>query len=291
MNAWNMRFLLGVVLLVVLSPAWAADYPVAPTDDDVEVTYRLTDAEGMPGEKGVPVYFFMDTNSAMNAFRMALTYDSDVLAAESIETFIEVGGGPPGFLITEIYPYEGPDAPHGCLIAMVSDLTQEIWYYPEPGEPTACIYFTVLPEAEPGSEAAVIFADRLVGTPPIPNDVFCHELLPIEPGVESSGVQIQEFVAGNVKVVGEVMILLRGDANSDRTVDIADAVSILSYLFASGAAPLCPDAADANDDGQIDVADPIAVLWTLFASGDRIAEPYPAAGKDPTPDALGPCYN
>jgi hypothetical protein len=39
---------------------------------------------------------------------------------------------------------------------------------------------------------------------------------------------------------------IRGDANADTGVDIADAIFTLSYLFAKGTPPSCLDAADAN---------------------------------------------
>ena len=57
---------------------------------------------------------------------------------------------------------------------------------------------------------------------------------------------------------------VRGESNGDGSLDIADAISILTYLFALGEAPSCLETADANDDGAIDVADAIKVLGHLF---------------------------
>jgi hypothetical protein len=78
----------------------------------------------------------------------------------------------------------------------------------------------------------------------------------------------------------------RGDTNADSALDIADAIFTLSYLFASGTAPTCLDAADSNDDGEINVADAIFVLQYLFAGGLAIPPPYPECGIDPTVDEL-----
>ncbi len=58
-----------------------------------------------------------------------------------------------------------------------------------------------------------------------------------------------------------------GDANNDQGVNIADAVSILSYLFAGGDEPLCAKALDVNDDDGINIADAVAVLSFLFSGG------------------------
>lgn len=78
---------------------------------------------------------------------------------------------------------------------------------------------------------------------------------------------------------------VRGDANDDLLVDIADPVYILAYLFQSGATPHCREAADTNDDGQIDISDPVYELGYLFIEGAPMPLPFPACGLDPL--ALG----
>ncbi len=82
-------------------------------------------------------------------------------------------------------------------------------------------------------------------------------------------------------------LFFRGDANADGNVNIADAVYILSYLFAGAPAPPCPDAADANDDGTLDIADAVAVLNHLFSGSGELPEPFGTCGGDPTADQLG----
>ena len=78
----------------------------------------------------------------------------------------------------------------------------------------------------------------------------------------------------------------RGDGNADGTVNIADPVVTLNFLFAGGAIA-CQDAADANDTGELDITDPIFTLNFLFLGGPAPAPPGPAAcGRDPTLDRL-----
>jgi hypothetical protein len=72
----------------------------------------------------------------------------------------------------------------------------------------------------------------------------------------------------------------RGDANSDGTVDVSDAVSILMWLFQGGASPTCLDATDANDDDGTDIADPVYLLSYLVLGGP--------APPPPGPDSCGP---
>lgn len=66
---------------------------------------------------------------------------------------------------------------------------------------------------------------------------------------------------------------LRGDANVDLRVDIADAIWMLGYLFAGGVMPQCNAAADSNADGQVNVADPIYSLNWLFIGGSPSPPP------------------
>lgn len=79
---------------------------------------------------------------------------------------------------------------------------------------------------------------------------------------------------------------IRGDSNGDGAVDIADAVHILLGLFA-GLPTDCDGARDVDDDGALQVTDAIVLLDFLFRGGAPPPEPFPLAGADPTPDALG----
>jgi hypothetical protein len=71
---------------------------------------------------------------------------------------------------------------------------------------------------------------------------------------------------------------LRGDCNGDGSLDIADAICTLEWLFLGKANPGCHAATDTNADGAVDITDPIAVLGYLFLGGRRPAAPYPGCG-------------
>jgi hypothetical protein len=92
---------------------------------------------------------------------------------------------------------------------------------------------------------------------------------------------------------------IRGDANVDGAVNLADAFAIFNTLFIYGSFHYlaCEDAADANDDGAVNIADAIFTLNYLFIGGRPIPPPnacnFPAPGTgepppiedfDPTPD-------
>lgn len=78
-------------------------------------------------------------------------------------------------------------------------------------------------------------------------------------------------------IKGPAQDFIRGDANQDGSVDLADAISNLQMLF-SGAVFGCLQALDGNSDGNLDVSDPVYLLNALFAGGQPPAAPYPNCG-------------
>lgn len=79
---------------------------------------------------------------------------------------------------------------------------------------------------------------------------------------------------------------LRGDANGDLQVHVADPLFFLNFLFGLGVVD-CPRAADSNDDGVLDLADAIYTFMYLFLGGPPPPAPFPQVGTDSTPDGLG----
>jgi len=92
---------------------------------------------------------------------------------------------------------------------------------------------------------------------------------------------------------------VRGDANSDGAIDIADATAIFSFLFLGSAGPSCENAADTNHDATIDLSDGSFLLNWLFLGGPEPPAPgpfecgvdssdrhLPCAAYDPCPDDL-----
>lgn len=59
-------------------------------------------------------------------------------------------------------------------------------------------------------------------------------------------------------------LILRGDANGDKIINIGDAIYLLNYLFSGGSHPACLNQADINNDDKIDISDAIIILRYLF---------------------------
>ena len=88
---------------------------------------------------------------------------------------------------------------------------------------------------------------------------------------------------------------VRGDSNSDGSVNLTDGVIPLLFLFSGGAAPACLDSADTNDTGSVEITDAIIIFSWLFSGGAAPADPSPASpgyspadcGVDATADGIG----
>jgi hypothetical protein len=80
---------------------------------------------------------------------------------------------------------------------------------------------------------------------------------------------------------------VRGDSNSDGSIDVSDAVFILLALFGGGRDPSCNDSADTDDSGDLDITDGISLLDSLFRGSPGPPPPFDGCGEDPTPDGLG----
>ncbi len=101
---------------------------------------------------------------------------------------------------------------------------------------------------------------------------------------DANGDGVPDYLDSSVH--GPYGLFQRGNANADARIDIADAIFMLTHLFAHGPVPSCKDAGDANDDGTIDIADAIKILAHLFAAAGRLQAPFGACGVDPTEDGL-----
>lgn len=124
---------------------------------------------------------------------------------------------------------------------------------------------------------------------------FCDQVS--EPDYQTSYIsgEGQWLKAGTVR---EITIpcgsqFVRGDANQDGKVNVADAVAVAFGLFGPNQTPplmaKCWDSGDANDDGRLNVADCVFILQWLFVTGGSLPEPSGSCGYDPTDDEFERC--
>ena len=77
------------------------------------------------------------------------------------------------------------------------------------------------------------------------------------------------------------LYFLRSDVNDDDTVDLSDAISVISYLFLDGQEPRLVEASDINADGSLDLADAVYLLNFLYRGGPQPPAPFPQTGAAP----------
>ena len=74
-------------------------------------------------------------------------------------------------------------------------------------------------------------------------------------------------------------LFIRGDVNNNGSLQLADGIRLLEYLFLSGPAPDEPLArADVNGNQFIDISDVVFLLSYLFDNGADPAPPFPGPG-------------
>jgi hypothetical protein len=67
--------------------------------------------------------------------------------------------------------------------------------------------------------------------------------------------------------------LLKGDADGNGAIDVADVFYLINNLFAGGPPPANQCVGDANSSGTVDIADVFFLVNYLFASGPAPAPP------------------
>ncbi len=135
-----------------------------------------------------------------------------------------------------------------------------------------------------GAQVASLPGDTTTFDEPLPAvGLYSYEVVAIMEG-EASGP-----VSCTLEVIE--VLFRRGDSNSDGSIDIADPIFVLGYLFRDAAPPGCLEAANVNDDSALDIADVVYMLSYIFRSMSPPRPPFPACGVDPDPTTSIGCLD
>ena len=106
---------------------------------------------------------------------------------------------------------------------------------------------------------------------------------------ELSEEEIIDIMEGvGLEPVDERPVFHRGDTGADGTINIADAVGLLNFLFGGGGDTTCKETQDFDNDGSIVITDAVSILSFLFSSGPPPAAPGPTTEPcGPDPDDVG----
>lgn len=79
----------------------------------------------------------------------------------------------------------------------------------------------------------------------------------------------------------------RGDCNGDGKINVTDGVVCAQNIFLNNLVFFdCDDMLDANDDETLDAADPIMILEWIFLNGPALPDPFRTCAEDPEGDTL-----
>ncbi len=95
---------------------------------------------------------------------------------------------------------------------------------------------------------------------------------------------LDHFKVGSGTAGPDRPVFHRGDTTGDGSVNIADGVSTLNFLFGGGVDTTCKETQDFDNDGSIVITDAVSILLFLFSGGPHPAPPGPATepcGPDP----------
>ena len=100
---------------------------------------------------------------------------------------------------------------------------------------------------------------------------------------DSAGGSSNYLNLDHLRLKSVATLFVRGDANQDGVHDLSDAFSILLSLFGGGAPPgaRCEAALDVDDNQSLDVADAVALLRYIFQAGNAPPAPFPECGAAP----------
>jgi len=240
--------------------------------EDASYILSLSDAVGIPGAE-VPVTLSLTNPGAVTGIEAAIAFDPEALILEGIVVdgtdLARIG---PEYVEARVVTL--PNLSAGILAVLVDFATPYRGRAIPPGGPRslANLRFSIRPDLSVPTVLTVGFHEVGIGDPPTLTALDL-EGRSIRPALDEGAIEAQ-------------VAFIRGDANHDWRVDVADPIFVLSRIFLGGDAPACEDAADVNNDGLVNVADPIFLINYLFARGPQPSEPFPVPGVDPDPDDL-----
>ena len=115
-----------------------------------------------------------------------------------------------------------------------------------------------------GEAESNLFGTSVSGAGDVNNDGF-DELIVGAPENDAAGHSAGQAYVLSCRV-GEPFV--RGDANADGIINVADIVYLVNYLYRGGSEPSPAESGDATCDGVVNVADIVFLVNYLYRGGD-----------------------
>lgn len=256
----------GVFLLAVLQCSRSAQ---------AEALFCIPDQRVLPGQQGVWFPLLLTSDEAIQGFQVNVTFDPRFLELNnySLDYTVTARAGAEFFeVITTNSSVEA-----GVIVDFLAPFTNTV-LSPVRGGRLLNLIVDVRADAPVGERTRVEFV------PPEENPRILNLVT-----INNFGRR-PALKGATVEIVSpedpQAVLFVRGDADASGDLALADAISVLNFLFLSGSAPRCLDAADFNDTGELDISSAVSLLFFLYLGGPPPAVPFPNAGLDPTADSL-----
>ena len=246
-----------VALAIFALPAFGAGgLTKSASAQDPNYTLSIADQSVLPGGAfSIPVNLNSLAGGPLGGWSYGVCHDPAALSIESVVSgamVIAVTGSPPAFESFELLP-------NGHAIGVVFFGPGQDALPPSNGPLTIGTYTHSLAVSE---STTLTICDTL-GLPPV------------EISLVFNGQTIAPQTTSGTITVIDLFPWIRGDANDDGLVNLADGVFLLNELFQGGAQGTCFAAKDANADEAVDAADAIFIFNALFLDGPPPSAPYP----------------
>ncbi len=247
---------------------------------------RIPDVAVYAGQRAVHIPIRATNDQPIQGFQIAARYEKEKIALWPSDSFVSLTATTslavdPEFVAPQQYPEQGYFT-LGSIFDVIPPITGKMIM---PGTERNILNLVVdIYSGLPNRDTTWIRLENDLGSPPISNIFTIRGGYSVYPVLHNGVITVYR-----PEVENPGPTFLRGDANNDVSIGIADGVYTLSYLFAEGPAPYCMDAADFDDDGTVTIGDAIATLSYLFRGTFFPQFPFPLRGLDPTPDDLPAC--
>jgi hypothetical protein len=193
---------------------------------------------------------------------------------------LDLGGNnpPAGFKIAQAAVDPNNANQHGAVSAIVLNNTQKMVLHANATDTLLKVIYKIHVVEGVNPDCKVFFQDGLKGAGQPVNNVITYV------GSSNTPTTKQGLVLRlNGQKAAVAGAFIRGDANNDGKVNIADAIWVVYQVVPAlhGQAAACSDSADANGDNKVDLADAIYLIdWQFRGSGKPPVAPYPLCGAD-----------
>ena len=245
---------LAALLIVTTSlGAQNPDYVLTVEDRDVPAGATFTIEVNLDSLQGSP----------LGGWSYGVCHDAAALTVESVvsgQMVFDVTGSPPFFEVFELFP-------DGYSLGVIVNSPGNVYLPPSLGALSIGTYTHALAN---GDSTTVSVCDTLAN-PTV--DIALVDNFAV--------IEVPVLVSGTITAL-DTFPWIRGDANDDGLVNLADGIFLLNELFQGGPAGTCLAAKDANSDDGVDTADAIYLFNALFLDGPPPAAPFPECGALPS---------